>query len=145
MSWLRDFHEDERGFLLPILGLLAKAVPILGGVAAGLSAYQSITESPGGFRVQPQVTPTRALAPIPRTRSEMERVQGFTQAITPGFAGAGGDGFFRRRRMNPLNPRALARSIRRVKAFSKFAKRVGSYTDPGRSYKLKGFRRKAKR
>jgi len=63
-------------------------------------------------------------------------------AVTPGWQ----DGqFFRRRRMNVLNPRALNRSIRRVKGFAKFAKRVGSFTDPGKSYRLKGFGKRRRR
>ena len=50
-----------------------------------------------------------------------------------------------RRHMNVLNPRALRRSIVRVKGFTKFAQRVGSYTMPGRKYRLKGFAKRAKR
>lgn len=45
--------------------------------------------------------------------------------------------FRRSRRMNVLNPKALSRSIRRVKGFTHFAQRVGHYTQPGKKYTLK--------
>ncbi len=128
-------------FIAPILGLLAKLVPVLGGVAAGVSAYQQIRESPGGLRVSPT---TRELAPIPRTRSELER--GAAYGGITRFEEDGAGGYYRaRRRMNVLNPRALRRSIRRVRGFSRFASRVGAYTSPGRRYRLKGFGRKRAR
>jgi len=38
--------------------------------------------------------------------------------------GAAGTGFRRRRRMNPLNPRALRRALSRAGAFAKFARRA---------------------
>lgn len=133
-------------FIAPILGLLAKIVPVLGGVAAGVSAYQQIRESPGGFRVTPpsrQIGPGAGMVSVPRTRGEIERGRSYLEAVN----GAGGEGYYRaRRRMNVLNPRALRRSIRRVRGFSRFASRVGSYTNPGRRYRLKGFgRRRARR
>lgn len=133
-------------FSIPaILGFLGKAVTIAGGVSAGISAYQQLRESPGGFRVTP---PSRQLGPgtalsYPRTRGELERGRSYLEAVN----GVGADGYYRaRRRMNVLNPRALRRSIRRVRGFSRFASRVGSYTNPGRRYRLKGFgRRRARR
>jgi hypothetical protein len=131
-------------FIAPILGLLAKIVPVLGGVAAGVSAYQQIRESPGGARVQPYRAPGTSLATIPRTRTELERGRALQEIYTQN----GGEPLYyrARRRMNVLNPRALRRSIRRVRGFSRFASRVGSYTNPGRRYKLKGFgRRRARR
>lgn len=132
-------------FIAPILGILAKLVPVLGGVAAGVSAYQQIRESPGGLRVSPpsrQLGPGGGMMSIPRTRGEIERGRSYLEAVN----GAGGDGYYRaRRRMNVLNPRALRRSIRRVRGFSRFASRVGSYTSPGRRYRLKGFGRKRAR
>lgn len=50
----------------------------------------------------------------------------------------------RRRRMNPLNPRALARAQRRISGFEHFIRR--SFTFPGRTMKSKCmFRRKRRR
>lgn len=142
---MQGMPHERKFFLIPLLGLLAKGAAIAGGVASGVAAYQTLAESPGGFRLQPGQR-TTALAPYPggsgpgaMTRGEIER----RQAARAIYSRDGGEpSYFRRRRMNVLNPRALRRSIARVKGFSKFAKRVGSYTDPGKSYRLKGFGRK---
>ena len=120
-----------------ILSAIKTVGSILGGVSAGYQVYQSLS-TPN----QPQTT---ALATVPRTRSELERRAAYTMAVTPGWQDGQGGQFFRRRRMNVLNPRALNRSIRRVKGFAKFAKRVGSFTDPGKSYRLKGFGKRRRR
>jgi len=140
------------GWLAAVASLLLRAAPIITAASAGIAAYQTVTgPGPGSFG-------TRALAPITgsgggplaRTRSEMERGQAL-RAIspTPGWEDVYAREYrsqrFPSRRMNVLNPRALNRSIRRVKGFAKFAKRVGSYTDPGKGYRLKGFGRKRKR
>jgi len=135
-------------FSIPaILGFLGKAVTLAGGVSAGISAYQQLRESPGGFRVSPtsrQLGPGGGLMTVPRTRGELERGRSYLEATTNGALD--GQYYRARRRMNVLNPRALRRSIRRVRGFSRFASRVGSYTNPGRRYRLKGFgRRRAAR
>lgn len=119
-----------------ILSAIKTVGSILGGVSAGYQVYQSLStpNQPG--------TTSMALATVPRTRSEMERTQAFSMAVTPGVQG---ERFYHSRRMNVLNPRALNRSIRRVKGFAKFAKRVGSFTDPGKSYRLKGFGKRRRR
>jgi len=134
--------HEQKNFILPILGLLAKAAPIIGGVASGLAAYQSLTEGPGGATLvrTPSGSRNGSMAIVPRTRSELER-----RAAYPQNGGIIDAQYGRRRRMNVLNPRALNRSIRRVKGFAKFAKRVGSFTNPGQGYKLKGFGRKKAR
>lgn len=61
---------------------------------------------------------------------------GFAQRIVPG--GATGFEFRRRRRMNPANVKALRRAIRRAKSFERLARRVGSFTNPGKTFRLKG-------
>lgn len=68
---------------------------------------------------------------------------GFGQRVLPG--GATGYEFRRRRRINPLNIKALRRAMRRAKGFERQARRVGSFFNPGKSYRLKGrARRRAK-
>lgn len=140
----RSMPHEKKFFILPILGLLAKAAPIVGGIASGLAAYESIREGPGGLARVPAGSRSTALATVPRTRSEIERGQALSSLYSRN-GGAIDATYTRRRRMNVLNPRALRRSIARVKGFSKFAKRVGSYTNPGQGYKLKGFGRKKAR
>lgn len=122
-------------WIIPILGGLAKA--ILPSIISGVAGY-GVSQLTGG-------TTSTALVPVGQTPTEASRralarqqygPQGFLGRIEGQFDG------FRPRRMNVLNPRALSRSIRRVKGFSKFAQRVGSYTQPGKRYRLKGFARK---
>jgi len=47
-----------------------------------------------------------------------------------------------RRRMNPLNIKALRRAMRRAKGFERQARRVGSFFNPGKTFRLKGRARK---
>lgn len=145
MTWresLLAFHRDERGFLAGLGLVLSKILPVVSAVGSGIAAYQSIT---GG--------PTTAAAPsslVPMLPSELARRRQAQQLYgqpTP-FAITREDldgAYYRRRRMNVLNPRALRRAIGRVKGFSRFAQRVGSYTQPGKRYRLKGFAKRAKR
>jgi hypothetical protein len=65
---------------------------------------------------------------------------GFGQRLIPG--GASGYMVARRRRLNPLNIKALRRAMRRAKGFEKQARRVGTYFNPGKAYKLKGRKRR---
>lgn len=61
---------------------------------------------------------------VPTQRSP----QGFQFAPGSGYGVGGYWGGRRRRRMNPLNPKALRRSMSRVQAFAKFAKKTISFT-----------------
>lgn len=126
----------------------------LGGVIAKALPSLASTFLPGLFQtraIAPYQPPPSALAPFApggygMTRNEALRRLAARRAYTgPTYQQNiealvdGGMGFRPRRRMNVLNPRALRRSIARVKGFSKFAQRVGSYTQPGKRYRLKGF------
>lgn len=63
-------------------------------------------------------------------------IRGFGQRLLPG--GASGYMVQKRRRMNPLNIKALRRAMRRAKGFERQARRVGSFFNPGKTYRLKG-------
>lgn len=67
---------------------------------------------------------------------------GFGQRILPG--GATGYEFRRRRRINPLNIKALRRAMRRAKGFERQARRVGSFFNPGKTFRLKGRRKRSR-
>jgi len=69
-------------------------------------------------------------------------LRGFGERLIPG--GESGYMVAKRRRLNPLNLKALRRAMRRAKGFEKQAKRVGSYFTPGKTYRLKGRRRPPK-
>lgn len=66
---------------------------------------------------------------------------GAGQRFLPG--GATGYEFRRRRRINPLNIKALRRAMRRAKGFERQARRVGSFFNPGKTFRLKGRRKRA--
>ena len=62
--------------------------------------------------------------------------------IPPSGAGGVATGMRRRRRMNPLNPRALRRSLRRVEGFRRFALRAGFVPRGTRVKKIFPFKRR---
>lgn len=64
--------------------------------------------------------------------------KGTMQRLLPG----GSTGYHSRRRINPLNIKALRRAMRRAKGFEKQARRVGSFFNPGKTFRLKGRARK---
>lgn len=139
MTWLQRFHQDERGQLqaIPaILGALAKVGAAAGGIAAGIGAYQALTRgepTPGTVSTYPAL-PTTTTALVPMTRGERERRQ-----LARIVYGPQGEPIAvrRRRAINPLNPRALRRALRRAEMFDRFASRVGRFTRPGTKYRLK--------
>ena len=123
----------------PILAGLGKA--ILPSVISGVAGY-AVSELTGTG-----TSTSKALVPVTgggMTSTEASRRLVARTNVYPTYQ-QGVDYGFRRRRMNVLNPRALSRSIRRVKGFTKFAQRVGSYTQPGKRYRLKGFARRSRR
>lgn len=67
---------------------------------------------------------------------------GFAQRALPGGKSGYELAFRKRRRINPLNIKALRRAVRRAKSFERQARRVGTFFNPGKSYRLKGRARK---
>lgn len=122
---------------LKIVGGLLAATPI-GGVVKTLIPGMGRPAGGGGMNIIPSHG-----VPEPGITGVVHR------AVSGGSSGLGyynKRGEFvegRRPRMNPLNVRALSRAMRRAKGFEKHAKRVGSYFSPGKTYRLKGRRKKA--
>lgn len=94
-----------------------------------------------------------ARAVVPGLVGGAPRIAGMQQPIipVPGIGGAisralpgGQSGYMvaRSRRMNPLNIKALRRAMRRAKSFERQARRVGSFFNPGKTFRLKGRARK---
>lgn len=127
----------------PFLGAL---LPALGGlVAKGVGKLAGFIGRIGGKKV---ATATAAAKPLSRTAaiSQVREIGGriltrakpFLPAVGAGVAAAaagsvlegilGPDGVprARRRRMNPLNPKALRRATRRLSSFNKMAKKTQS-------------------
>jgi hypothetical protein len=130
-----DYYQGDNYGAFQAGGLLKSLGKIVGGVARGV-----VGSIPGVGGV------VNALLP------QAPRIQGLgsTQIVpVPGFGGAvsralpGGESGFMvapRRRINPLNIKALRRAMRRAKGFERQARRVGSFFNPGKSYRLKGRR-----
>jgi len=125
-----------------ILGSIGKAIGgaikgfVTGGPLGAISGVgQALVKRPsvtpvvgGGFIPGGMVVPTPGLI-------------GVGQRLLPG--GATGFEVVRRRRLNPLNLKALRRAMRRAKGFERQARRVGSFFSPGKTYRLKGRRKRA--
>lgn len=78
----------------------------------------------------PQIIPTPGLA-------------GFGQRLIPGGKSGYELMLRKRRRINPLNIKALRRAMRRAKGFERQARRVGSFFNPGKTFRLKGRKRRS--
>lgn len=132
-----DYYQGDyyRGDFLGI----GKALKRVAGVATGVVSKLGIPGVSGvaglahgllaGGTVQPRVLPAPLRLHDPGSAT-----------MVPTFTLGGGSG--RRRRINPLNIKALRRAMRRAKGFEKQARRVGSFFNPGKTYRLKGRKRR---
>lgn len=111
-----------RRFVKPI----AKMIPGVGTVVGIAGAGATIAGA-----VRP---PAR---PAPPGQIKVPGMRGTIERILPG----GETGYYRRRRMNPTNPKALRRALRRVTGFAKLAQRTKR--DIGRAATAAGVRRGA--
>lgn len=132
-----DYYQGDNyaaGGLFSALGKVVK------GVAGGLFRASPVGQVasaliPSFGRPQiagipgPQIIPTPGLA-------------GFGQRLIPGGKSGYELAMRKRRRLNPLNIKALRRAVRRAKGFERQARRVGSFFNPGKTFRLKGRRRK---
>jgi len=128
-----DYYQGDP-FIGGLIGRAAARLGIGRAVAkAGRWALGKIT--PGTVKTAAGVTATAAV-PVVASRI-LTRTAGPDQmpvqigplGIDPGSALPGGQPLFRwgrkkYRRMNPLNPRALKRALRRAEGFEKFARRT---------------------
>jgi hypothetical protein len=141
ISSVRGLYEQYKPIISEVIqsggGFPTGRQAVIGGTAALIGGAGAGAIGSSALRaILRRGAPVFAGGLLDRTPEQTMLAEGISQ----GYLRIG-----RRRRMNVLNPRALSRSIRRVKGFSKYAKRVGSFTDPGRSYNLKGFKRRKKR
>jgi len=134
-----DYYQGDNYAAGGILGSIGKA---LGGAVKGflgggpLGAFKGAVGAFAKPTIAPLVPysqPGGPVVPVPG-------LAGFGQRLIPG--GATGYMVLRRRRINPLNIKALRRALRRAKGFEKQARRVGTYFNPGKAYKLKGRKRR---
>lgn len=130
------------GGLFSSIGKVLKGA--VGGVAGFLSggpvgAVKGAASGLGLLPINPTVSGIMMPPPVPEPG-----VTGFVHRLVPGGKTGLGrlkkDGTFtdrRRPRMNPLNPRALQRALRREAGFLKFARRVGHFAGVKGHFKLK--------
>lgn len=98
-------------------GLVGKAAKWAVGRIGGGAAKRRVSNLPGIGAVTGSLIPTIPSIPTP------------FGTINPGNIFPGGEPFItpsgkRYRRMNPLNPKALRRALRRAEGFEKFARRT---------------------
>lgn len=126
-----DYYRGDP-FIGGLIGAAARKIGIGGAVAkAGRWLVKKVT--PGAVKTAAGVAGAGATAitiagGIPRTTGTMPVNIG-PLGIDPGSALPGGQPLFtwgrrRYRRMNPLNPKALKRALRRAEGFEKFARRT---------------------
>lgn len=130
------------------LGSIGKAI---GGAVKGFvtgGPLGAISGAASAIIKRPNVTPIAAPlfggTPIPTGGGMIVPTPGLVgvgQRLLPG--GASGFELRKRRRMNPLNIKALRRAMRRAKGFERQARRVGSFFNPGKTFRLKGRRKRA--
>jgi len=125
-----DYYQGDNYAAGGLFGSIGK---FLGGVAKtalGLSPVGTAVSALIPTFGRPRIAGLQApIVPTPGVRGMAER-------FFPG--GASGYMLGRRRRINPLNIKALRRAMRRAKGFEKQARRVGSFFSPGKTYRLKG-------
>lgn len=117
---------------------LVEGLPVVGTALKTARAIASIgSRAPSGTSIGTPgiLQPFHPADEVPRPG-----VRGTIQRILP----FGETGYIKRRRLNPLNLKALRRAMRRAKGFERQARRVGSFFRPGFSYRLKGRRPKKK-
>lgn len=122
-------------------GLFKTIGKFLGGAAKTVIKASPVGQIAGAlfpttpFAAPPQIAGGPPLKPVPGFGGTVSR-------LLPG--GESGYMVARRRRINPLNIKALRRAMRRAKGFEKQARRVGSFFNPGKSFRLKGRGRRKK-
>lgn len=147
MSYYRgDYYRGDGGnyykgdpFLGAALGFVARkvAAPLVkkAGAWIGRQTVGGLAGKAAGTAIAAAATPG-----IIRSVSRQEPI-----IIDPSSAFPGGDPFLqlgsgrkKYRRMNPLNPRALKRALRRAEGFEKFARKtMSALYKPGSSRKYK--------
>jgi len=117
-------------------GVIGRVARTVGGfLSKGSTAAASAGAAAGALiasRVKQQAPPGQK--PVPGLKGTLER-------LLPG----GKTGYYKRRRMNPTNVRALRRAIRRAKSFEKLARQVIHFSGGRTCGKAKfSFKRKRK-
>ena len=155
------YYRGDPGFFSFLGGIAKKAVGLIPGVGPVVS---SVLEGVGK-KAGPQIVRAAEQAAPAAAGRAMAVVKGATGIIkkhpvlsAAGAAGAGGilagalgskmlrgGGERKHRRMNPCNPRALRRAIRRAHAFERLAKHVIGFSSPRRPKGRMYFRAKRKR
>lgn len=117
-----------------VVDLISKGLDVVGAFARGGSSMQAAPQAK-----LPPVGPGSAPSKLPwpyGTQGPNDMLSGVNLALSAKTTGLRAQNRARaavglpllKPRMNPLNPRALRRSMRRVQSFAKFAKRTIAFT-----------------
>lgn len=163
-----DFYRGDPGFFGSLFGLAQKAagfIPGVGGVVSGVMSGIKGSVTGGGLRstaMIPAGTSMMRQAGTSLARRTVAAVKGhpiLSAAGAAGVIGAGGvmagrhlgkinprTGLPRKhRRMNPCNPRALRRAIRRTHGFAKLAMKTIHIVHPKKKGHFGGFKKRVRR
>lgn len=113
-----------------LLGVGSKVKPILKGVGAAAGGAATAVTIGGAVK---------STMPPPPGQIKRPGVRGTIQRALPG----GQTGYMKRRRLNPTNPKALRRALRRVSGFAKLAQRTKR--DIGKAATAAGIKRGVRR
>lgn len=128
------------GFIPGIGGVVQKVGGIVQGIG-GAKTVPATTALPGGASIQKMFPNLPAPDSVKVTGKSIGLLQGYNTANATAYYSSGKKRK-KYRKINPLNPKALSRSIKRLSRFGEFAKSMG-YSRPPAS--IRHFKAPAKR
>jgi hypothetical protein len=134
------FLKNVGGFIPGIGGVVSKVGGIVQGIG-GAKTVPAATALPGGASIQKMFPNLPAPDSVKVTGKSIGLLQGYNTANATAYYSSGKKRK-KYRKINPLNPKALSRSIKRLSRFGEFAKSMG-YSRPPAS--IRHFRAPAKR
>jgi hypothetical protein len=146
-------RRNQQGDFLGIGGALSKLGGFIPGIGGTVSKIGGIIQGIGGAKTVPTASALPGGASIARMFPNLPspdsvKVTGKSIGLLQGYNTVGVTSYFggkkkkKYRRINPLNPKALRRSIKRLAGFGEFAKAMG-YSRPPRA--IHGFKAPAKK
>ncbi len=148
-SFLGGLAKTAIGFI-PGVGPIAKGALDIVSKAAESRAGRVVARGAEIVKAHPVLTAAGAAGSIVTAAGAHHMMTGGSRAgagmgaPATGFGGGGG----RRRRMNPYNPRALRRALRRTNSFAKMARQIirvaAKYKHPKR-FRIGHFKKKTKK
>lgn len=154
-------RRGRQGDLLGLGKILSGVGGFIPGIGGVIQKVGGIVQNIGGAKVQPAITPVISGSKVPRAlpggamiapmfpQADSVKVTGTSIGLLQGYNTGSATAYYsngkkrkKYRKINPLNPKALTRSIKRLSRFGDFAKSMG-YSRPPAS--IRHFKAPAKR